>query len=283
LTLEAANAEISELRGLVQTGDYPHEVYANHAYRLEELLALKDARKLKDLEDSIPHPLPSHTDKGDVDFVQRPEYQTMEMQEASLLAMDARQGDQFSLAQPLPPAPIKFGEMSAKELDREVEIRNPHSVHNWLKRHGEKDAGAAAGDDAASEVGVSTPATGRKRAGNLAKRVGDKAVDRARGGDKNRDEGSPASVRTTGTTGETEAGEDEVMGDDTLLTASARKKGGDKDDTYRPKGGRSKAKRKRGEDGETTPSAAKGKKAKTSAAAAAAAAVAAAAATATDS
>jgi len=285
LSLEEANAKVSELRALVQVGDYPQQLYTMNLRYYEGQLSHNGARKLSEMEGAIPHPVPADQDKSEIDHIQRPEYQTTKMHEASLLAMDAKLSDQYALSQAPAPAPTstKFGDMSAREVEREVELRNHHSVHNWLKRHSEKDpsAGAAAADDAASEVGVATPATGKKRGGNLAKRVGDKAVDRARGGDKNREDGSPASTRTAGTTGDTELGDEDAVGEESVVPASGRKKGGDKDDTYRPKGGRSsKAKRKRADDGEGTPTGSKGKKAKTggSAAAAAAAATAAAAA-----
>lgn len=273
--LAQANSEIAAARSAVETGDFPQADYASFRQHIEESFSRQDVRSISDLEASIPHPL---ADDGDaIDAEKLPEYLTPEQEEAFLLALDAKLGDQHSLAQPLAPPPTKFNEMSNRELEREIELRNPHSVHNWLKKHNTAATVVKEADDAASEAGgptVSTPATGRKRANNLAKKVGDRAVDRAKGEKAGRDEGSPASTKTVATATDKEGeGVEEEEGENVQqLSASARKKGGDKDDTYRPKGGRAKAKRKRDTDGDSVAPPAKGKKARISMAASNAAA-----------
>ena len=283
MDIPTANAEIAAYRAAVQQGECPPATYTAYRSKLEASLSAKAARKLADLEAIVPHPMPL-TETGDVDVALHPEYLSTAATEIYLAALDAKSGSGHSLTAP-PPAAPKFGDMTPRELEREIEMRNHHSVHNWLKRYAKENSGNGVGDDASEAGAVATPATNRKRNNNLAKKMGDKAVDRARGagdkGDKtSRDEGSPASVRTVGTEGEAddEDGGDAVAANTTTTTtASARKKGGDKDDTYRPKGGRSaKAKRKREGGEEGTPTA-KGKKARTSLAASAAAAAAAAA------
>ncbi|KAG9971468.1 hypothetical protein KCU78_g23559, partial [Aureobasidium melanogenum] len=144
-----------------------------------------------------------------------------------------------ALSDPRPPSPQPLSKLTQRELDREVELRNPLSVHNWLKKHG-----TISDLDAASESGAAqTPATVNKRR-NLAKQVGDRAIERAR-----EKEGSPGS---------TVDNDDDLAVDD---TPGKPKKARDDDQTYRPKGGRSKSKRKRDE-GENTP--ARGKKQRTS-------------------
>lgn len=254
--LSRANVEIMDAHASVQNGDYPQASYHQFRHDLEESLARRDVRKVDDMDATIPHPLP---EDADVHVLLQPEYLTSAQQDAYLLAMDAKQGDNWSLSQPIPPAPTNLSSLTPRELEREIELRNPLSVHNWLKKHNLQ--AAAKEEDNISEAGapVATPATNRKRGNNLAKKVGDRSVNQARGEKL----GSPASVKAGDIS---EVGPDDD-GDDKeqVLSASARKKGGDKDDTYRPKGGRaSKAKRKRETlDGDSAPTP-KGKKAKTS-------------------
>lgn len=260
--LEHANAEIQDARKLVESGQCPQHSYQQFRSQVEASLARRHVRKLANLERLIPTPV---LNPDPVDAVLQPEYLTSKAQDAYLVTLDASLGDQWSLSQTLPPAPVKFGEMTPRELEREIELRNPHSVHSWLKKHKSEQEQLA--EDAASEAAVATPATNRKRATNLAKKMGDRAVNRARQGTgADGDVGSPASMAR----GDTDAGDDDVD-DSIVLSASARKKGGDKDDTYRPKGGRSsKGKRKRETDGAAE--GGKGKKARTSVPAAIAAA-----------
>ncbi|TKA30736.1 hypothetical protein B0A50_02456 [Salinomyces thailandicus] len=177
-----------------------------------------------------------------------------------------------------------FTELTAREQERVTELLNPLSQHNWLKAQANRHLTGlppTENDDAESFASQETSSAAkppRKRAGgpaggggggggkgasNLAKRVGDRAVERAA-----REGGSPA-IGSAGTFigGEEHefggswgaGGEENVVG---------RKKGRDVDGTYRVKGGRGgggsgggKGKRKReGEGGAGTGTG--GKKAK---------------------
>ncbi|KAL1310598.1 hypothetical protein AAFC00_000873 [Neodothiora populina] len=284
--LSQANAEIIDVHNAVQTGDCPQPMYQQFRTELEQTLSRRGVRRLEDLEDAIPHPVADEA--ADVDAVLQPEYLTTAQQDAYLLAMDAQSGDTWALTQTLPTPPVKFAEMTSRELEREIELRNPHSVHSWLKKHKrEHEAADDAASEAAAAAQATTPATGRKRGTNLAKKMGDRAVNRARhsavagsstaaagpAGAGADDAGSPASNASRLLDGDSMLDDDaDFDSPPASVSASSRKKGGDKDDTYRPKGGSSKkAKRKREGDSEGG-TATKGKKARTSAAASLAAA-----------
>ncbi|KAK3678823.1 hypothetical protein LTR78_001276 [Recurvomyces mirabilis] len=189
-----------------------------------------------------------------------------------------------------------FAEMTPRELERHVELLNPQSQHNWLKSHhklGLLEDGAngeteslAAHDQGGNISSISKPSPSslttapRKRGGggtgkNLAKQVGDRALERAR-----EEGGSPGiSGYDGGGYGDEEM---TVMGGE--VPGSGKKKGSgsggrDGDGAYNPKqgvkgsgngggsgggGGGGKAKRKRsgGEELGGGSSASAGKKAR---------------------
>lgn len=238
----------------VKVGQYPQPAFLVDKETLEEQVARQDARNLIELESNVPHArydpdrdnIPEHL--TDIAADPQPGYLTSRHEDEYLLRMDAKLGDQYSLAQPRPVSPPVLSSLTPRELEREIELKNPQSVHNWLRKH---NPTVAADADGASEAGA--PATGGKRR-NLAKKVGDRAVERAR----EREEGSPMSVAKMEAEG---ADEDVAFGVDETPGSGRSKRSRDADETYRPKGGRSgKGKRKR-EDGEAV---GKGKKARTS-------------------
>ncbi|KAK5107708.1 hypothetical protein LTR62_000730 [Meristemomyces frigidus] len=156
-----------------------------------------------------------------------------------------------------------MADMTPRELERHVELLNPQSQHNWLKgRHklgvpeendndndsiaGSREPLTGAGISKPSPSSLTTPAGGSRKRGtgggagkNLAKQVGDRALQHARGGL------SPGGASVLDGNGEDELGF--LLGG---LPTSGKKKGRDGDGAYNPKqgvkaGGGSKAKRKR--------------------------------------
>lgn len=260
ISLDEANNIISDGHRAVQHSGFPQAEFLRMRTTLEAALAKQQVRSLADLEANVPHPIydperdgiPQHL--ADLQLEQHPAYLTSAHEEEYLLRLDAKLGDQWSLRQPRPSPPTNLASMTARELDREIELKNPFSVHNWLKKHADKHAIPDA--DGASDVGA-TPATGKRR-NNLAKKVGDRAVAAAR-----EREGSPVSVVAKT--------EDDTMDDELGYVEEAtpgkskKSAGAEKDDTYRPKGGRSGNKSKRKRDEGETPSGRK--KPRTSAAA----------------
>ncbi|THY22725.1 hypothetical protein D6D01_06198 [Aureobasidium pullulans] len=239
MTLDMANNIIANAHRAFHNHEMPHQDFLRIRQDIEVLLARKDAKSLVEMEAQIPHPRYHHPVSA-LAAEANPAFLTSSHEDAYLTRLDNKL-EPAALSDPRPASPQPLSKLTQRELDREVELRNPLSVHNWLKKHG-----TISDIDAASEGGTAsaqTPATANKRR-NLAKQVGDRAIERAR-----EKEGSPGS---------TVDNEDELAGDD---TPGKPKKARDDDQTYRPKGGRSKSKRKRDE-GENTP--ARGKKQRTS-------------------
>ena len=142
-----------------------------------------------------------------------------------------------------------------RDLDRQMELRNPQSQHRWLKRQQSGTTGAD-GDEVESLTphhGPRARTSGKRKTGKkLARQMGERAVERAR-------------EFSGGSPGATSVGGDE---EDWLAyevgAAASKKKGKDVDGTYRLKGGKSggggRGKRKR--TGEDVPAGSGKKKAK---------------------
>ena len=157
-----------------------------------------------------------------------------------------------------------WAELTPREVERQAELLNPQSQHNWLKNHAKLNPNAGNeiddNESLASHDNANTkPTASRKRGGNsgakgnLARQVGDRAVERAREG------WSPSAASNME--------DDELAGEETLgLGGSGRKRTKDPDSTYRLKGGKgggtSKGKRKRSGEDLGAGSSAGGKKAK---------------------
>ncbi|KAI5207896.1 amino acid transporter [Aureobasidium subglaciale] len=244
ITFEMANNIIANAHRAFHNHEVPHQDFVRIRQDIESLLARKDAKSLVEMEAQIPHPRYHHPISALVAEAD-PAFLSSSHEDAYLARLDNKLEPTAPLSEPRIPSPQPLSKLTQRELDREVELRNPLSVHNWLKKHG-----TISDIDAASEGGANaqTPATANRRR-NLAKQIGDKALERAR-----EKEGSPGS-----TVDNEEGAAAAVTGGDD--TPGKPKKAREDDQTYRPKGGRSKSKRKRDE-GENTP--ARGKKQRTS-------------------
>lgn len=219
-------------------GRYTHAQFCQMKTSLEKHIAGKDARPLQKMEREIPHLAFDTNDPVLRDsineFADPVGYLTSEQEEECLKRLDARLGDSLSVADADKDAAL--ANLSSREMDREAELRNPQSVHNWLKKH---NISIGEADEKAESSGAAP--TGKRGRNSLAKQVGSRAVERAR----EREEGSP--IGSVGGARDYEYGDDDGAYDD---APSRRRKSRDADETYRPKGGRSgKPKRKR-EDGD---------------------------------
>lgn len=195
---------------------------------VEDQLAAQGVRQLEELERSIPHPratgeddLPEE-DRGD----EPPGFLTTAQETEYLQRLDAKLGDRLSLDKDLAHQQSPHqAELTPRELERHMELLNPQSQHNWLKLHSKMHA-ALDNDDtesiASHEGGSSSKPAGRKRGKNLAKQVGDRAMERAYDGM------SPSAA----------SGFDEEELQTIEEPGSGRKRARDTDGAYRVKGGR---------------------------------------------
>ena len=195
--------------------------------QIDEKLAVQEVRPLSALEAGVSHP--NLTTAGDVGTEEDmgPSYLTIEQEAEYLARLDARNPlDQWALTSSAPKEAAvgeekHWAELTPRELERQVELLNPQSQHNWLKTHS-KGATNLVDDDneslASHDTGSKPAASSRKRGGkdkNLAKQVGDRAVERAK-------EGMSPSA----------ASDEEA----TAGGSGGRKRARDPDSTYRVKG-----------------------------------------------
>jgi hypothetical protein len=234
---------------------------ATHIPQLEEhTYPRPDTRTAAERKDLLP---------DDIKIQPQPSFMSAEEEQDYLARLDAKLGPAPFAAPPatLDPKPAalederpSFAHLTPRELERQVELLNPQSQHNWLKTHTrvlQAATGEAGGDDNDSIASHDNqhPKPPRKRGAtkNLAKQVGDRAVERAREG------WSPSAASGRG------GDEDELSMLEEAPTSAGRKRARDSDGTYRVKGGRGGAgsgKGKRKRSGEEVGSGGSGKKAK---------------------
>nr|POF00999.1 hypothetical protein CFP56_20947 [Quercus suber] len=264
---EQAHNLLDDYRNYVSQGRIP--VLDLHVIRneVEQRLAAQEVTSLSALESSTSHTIPpaSHADlPEDMQGDPPAGFLTTEQEAEYLLRLDAKLGDATAIRTTVEKEAVAAGlpgangnkpedrhlcEMAPREMDRQIEILNPQSQHNWLRTHHKTHLVEGVADDAESILSHDTPAkVPRKRGGakgaNLARRVGDRAVERAREGL------SPSNMSM----------DDDELGlgfmDEGVGGGSGRKKAKDVGDSaYRAKGGKTggsgKGKRKRASGGET--------------------------------
>ncbi|KAK0287363.1 hypothetical protein LTR91_001663 [Friedmanniomyces endolithicus] len=254
---EQANEMVMAYKAAVQQGSLPPvdlEIIRNE---VEHRLAAQDSQPLDDLIASIPaRPVLGPDTLGqELRSEDAPGYFTPAEEADYLLKLDARLGtdaftnirrtsDQQALNEDK-----HFAEMTPRELEYHVELLNPQSQHSWLKARQKLGilpgtiAVEIGGDDNDS-LASHEPKPPRKRAGNknLAKQVGDRAVERARDG------GSPVAGATASAAHNGGGGgkdEDELqLGDG----RAGKKKPKEVDNAYHPKGGKKTKRKRSGED-----------------------------------
>ena len=232
---EQANELLLEYTTAVRNGQIPPLDLHVIRQQIDDRLAVQDTLPLKDLEARVHQPDILRVDSDiNLPSSELPGYMTIDHETDCLLRLDAKaSGDQpFNMTPKEKEAAEKalaneekhWADLTPREVERQAELQNPQSQHNWLKLHAKVNpAPAGEGDDMESD----TPIAPRKRNRAPAKAVGGlakQAMERAR-----LEEGmSPGAVSNMD--------EDDPM---FYEDGGARRKGRDPDSTYRLKGGRS--------------------------------------------
>ena len=211
--------------------------------QMEERLAAQETEPLAALEANVPHPISDQQGIVPDEEELGPGFMTYEQEVEYLARLDTKlQREPMYIAPAIQKKLDKellqlddkhWAEFTPRELERQVELTNPQSQHNWLKAHA-KATQNLADDDNESLASHEASKPPRKRGGkdkNLAKQVGDRAVERAK-------EGDPSAAS-----------------DEEVAAGAGRKRTRDPDGTYRLKGAKSgaaskgsKRKRSGGED-----------------------------------
>ncbi|KAK5734914.1 hypothetical protein LTR17_008547 [Elasticomyces elasticus] len=263
ITPEQANETFQTYKHAVQSGSLPAMDLQIIRHELDRKLAAQETVHIDQLAASLPSlPVKAEQPPGivlssDDPPTSEPAYLTPEQESTYLASLDSRLGDNGSHNREAP-TPLSsseekhFAEMTPRELERHVELLNPNSQHSWLAARQKLGIlpGATAveigGPDNDNDSVVShEPAAGpvvkapRKRVrkpkadGDLAKRVGDKAVERAREEGGGEGAGSPLIAGVLGSHG-TGVADDE---DPAVSGGGSGRKKRDVDGGYHPKGG----------------------------------------------
>jgi hypothetical protein len=198
--------------------------------QLEERLAAQGTEPLAALEARVPHPVSAQQASVPDEDELGPGFMTYEQELEYLARLDSRlHREPIYVASSIPRkfdkelAPLDdkhWAELTPREFERQVELTNPQSQHNWLKVH-IKVPQNLADDDNESLASHDAAKPSRKRGGkdkNLAKQVGDRAVERAKEG------WSPSAAS-----------------DEEFTAGAGKKRTRDPDGTYRLKGAKSSA------------------------------------------
>jgi hypothetical protein len=250
---EAIRQQLHELRDAVASGALSQEDYIDRAELLHNSQAIRQTLKsLATLQARVPHTAP--TDVADrapdgIDLSEHaPGYMSPAHEEEYLAALDQ------VLAQPdFDPAlqegrPIRHAASHPPLSEKDLTIRNPDSVYNWLRKHQpqvflqDKDA---AHHENMSEKAAPVKASASSRKGIKRESAVGGGTPGPRGADD--DDDSVVAGETGGKGRRKTAGGGGGGG-----------AGGDDDTAYRPKGGSSRPAKRKREDGDTP--AAKSKK-----------------------
>ncbi|CAK3734120.1 unnamed protein product [Lecanosticta acicola] len=250
VTPDAANKLILDYTDAVSRGQIPHLDLHVIRVQVDKKLAAQGVRSLNELASSVSHAVPPESGElpEDLQGSNPPAYLTFDEEDAYLQRLDAKlSNDRLPLKKEEEALQDKhWADLTPREVERQIELQNPQSQHNWLRTHQKPGTGLEV-DDADSLGSHETrpaPARGGKGKRDLAKQVGDRAVGRAR------------EVLSPGSGFGDE--DDYAFVDEN--PASTKKRGkADPDGPYRAKGGKAaKGKRKR-----TSDETASAKKAKT--------------------
>ncbi|KAH9864451.1 hypothetical protein J1614_010385 [Plenodomus biglobosus] len=259
---EAVKAQLQLLRDDAAAGRITAEDYTLKADHLHRSQAIQQTlTSLAALEAKVPHTtradLPEQPIQG-IDLTSHaPGYMSPTHEEEYLLATDAvlnEPGFDPSLQNG---RPMRLSSAHPPLGEKDLTVRNPDSVYNWLRKHQPQvflqDKDAVAHAENMSEKGAAKASTGTG------------------GGSKKTKREPAAAAGGLGTPGPRDAEDDDSTAQETAK--SRRKTGGggagaDDDTAYRPKGGSSRPSKRKREDGDT-PSGKSGSKKKSRASVAA--------------
>ena len=179
LSTEAVQQRLGELREQLNTGAITPDQYAQQADALHSAQALQQEQvltSLDSLEASVPHTtvtdvaaLPDGIDLSD----HAPGYMSPAHEEEYLLALDQLLEDPAFEQSTAHHRTFHLGPSQPPLSEKDLTIRNPDSVYNWLRKNQpqvflqDKDAIAAAHHDNASEKAAAPKSSKKSRQSNI--------------------------------------------------------------------------------------------------------------------
>lgn len=233
---ELVQLRLNSLRTELANGIITADEYARRAEILHNSQTIQLSRSLAALEAKVPHTTEAPEPPIDgIDFTETaPGYMSPTHEEEYLAILDQ------TLADPayLDSHPLRGPPSQLPPTEKELTVRNPDSVYNWLRKH---------------QPQVFLQDKDPQHPDNLS----EKPAPRANAGGRGKRQSAAAGTPGPKTDQEEEDGLDPESG--AATKGSRKSKGGENDSAYRPKGGSSRAPKRKREDGE---SAAKGSKRK---------------------
>lgn len=252
---EVVRQQLNDLREAAASGAIPQEEYIQRAEQLHNSQAIRQTLKsLASLEAQVPHTtrhdLPSQPPDGIDLSEQAPGYMSPAHEEEYLAALDqvlAQPGFDPSMQEG---RPIRHAASHPPLSEKDLTVRNPDSVYNWLRKH--QPQVFLQDKDVAHPENMSEKSAPAKA--NAGGRKGAKRESAVGGGG--------------GTPGPRDHDDEDSVAGETGGKGRRKTGGGGEDDTaYRPKGGSSRPAKRKRDDGDTP--APKGKKKSRASAAAA--------------
>lgn len=268
ITPEQADDLLRRYKAGVQEGQIPLIDLQVVRQQVEDRLAEQEVETLADLESRVPHAVGGRDLPDGIKDEEPVGYLTLEQEAEYIARENAKLGDPHGNPRSRGRDAVAqeekhWAELTPRELERQAELLNPQSTHNWLRTHtkvhapalpedGDNDSHASQHENniksapiVRAEAKRTTDPGGKHfvarkhpRPSTLAKQVGDRSVESA----KAKESWSPGAA--SGGFDEDELGFDDG-GVAAFGTASGKKKGRDPDQTYRVKGGGSSSKGKR--------------------------------------
>lgn len=188
ITPEQAHDLLREYELAVRNGQIPQLDLHVIRQQIDTKLAAQDVLSLEDLEAMVPHPIAGALALASEE--PNPSFMTTEHETEYLARLDAKLPlDPYTMAAQGDAAPMEekhWAELTPRELERQVELLNPQSQHNWLKTHSKANTNLLGDNEDTESLASHDTKPARRRGGkdkNLAKQVGDRAVERAREGE----------------------------------------------------------------------------------------------------
>jgi hypothetical protein len=247
---EVVHQRLNSLRTELANGIITADEYTRRAEALHNSQTIQLSRSLASLEAKVPHATeaPESPIEG-LDLSETaPGYMSPTHEEEYLVLLDQA----FADPNAFDARPIRIPSSHPPPTEKDLSIRNPDSVYNWLRKH---------------QPQVFLQDKDPQHPENMS----EKTAPRANAGGRGKRQSAAAGTPGPKTEHEEEDGVDPESG--ALGKGGRKSKGGENDSAYRPKGGSSRAPKRKREDGEPTTGKGNKRKRQSAAAAAAAAAV----------
>lgn len=239
---EAVHQELQKLRTDLANGAITPEDYARRADQLHTSRPIVTNHTLASLESKVPHTTEAPVPPIDgIDLSEHaPGYMSPTHEEEYLLATDVALADVPYDLNSTEIRPLRLTSTQALPSDKELTLRNPDSVYNWLRKH---------------QPQVFLQDKDPQHPENLSEKSNARANNAGGRGGKRQSN----IAGTPGPKTDHEADEDGFIPETGTGNAKGRrgKGGGEDDSAYRPKGGSSRPSKRKREDGDTP---AKGRK-----------------------